>query len=122
MLNNDGLTDNYALSGRRDLERTMQITNIFRSVIGADPGFNRIRPVFDWQQGNDVWYEQNEFFPWFESTYGPLANFFYASGNANYGYAGDTSSVNAIINGLVAGEATTYARPPRSWPWRPTTT
>ncbi len=67
-LNNDGTTNLYTLAGRRYLERTMQITDIFRSVLGADPTYSKIRPLINWQQYD--WSYFADTLPWFEATYG----------------------------------------------------
>jgi hypothetical protein len=106
-LNNDGNTDPYTWGGRRYLERTMQITNIFRSVFGPDPTYSTIRPVLGWQEVNYGQYYLDTF-PWFESTYGAPNQYFYGLGGTNYFDPTDYSSVDAIINSLTAGEAAAY--------------
>jgi hypothetical protein len=106
-LNNDGNTNTTAWANRRYLQRTMQITNIFRSVFGPDPTYATIRPVLGWQETNYQYYTST--FPWFESTYGPPKAFFYGMGNANYWGPSDYSSVTAAINSLIAAEPASYA-------------
>ncbi len=106
-LNNDGSTDPTAWANRRYLKRTMEITQIFRSVFGADPGYAKLRPILGWQENNWSYYPQN--LPWFAKTYGPIKNFIYGLGNANYWNATDYSSVDAVINSLAAAEPAAIA-------------
>ena len=102
-INGDGTTDTYVWGQRYYLQREMQITNLFRGVLGADPTYSKIRPVLGWQEGDWQYYTQN--LPWFEANYGVPSATFYGMGNANYFGVGDYSSVSAILNSLVAGEA-----------------
>ena len=102
--NGDGstTTDVGTAAGRRYLERTYDISQIFQGVLGADPTHQRIRPVLGWQENNFT------FFPpalnWFEHFFGPASATFYGLGNANYWDPGDYSSVDAAINSLIGGE------------------
>jgi hypothetical protein len=105
-LENDGNTNTTAWANRYYLQRTMQITNIFRSLVGADPTYARIRPVADWQEQNTLYFTTT--FPWFESTYGAPSQYFYGMGNADYWQPTDFSSENAIITSLQTAEAQTY--------------
>ena len=100
-LNNDGSADFKVWSQRFYLERSMEITNLFRGVFGADPNYDRVRPMLGWQEGNDEFYTKT--FPWFEQTHGAPRDYFYGMGNANYGDATDLSSVDAAIKSLYAG-------------------
>jgi hypothetical protein len=106
-LNNDGTTDPNVWAQRRYLERTMQITNIFRSIFGPDPTYSKIRPVLGWQEVNHGQYYLDTF-PWFESTYGAPNQYFYGLGGANYWSPSDYSSVGAVIGSLAAGESDSY--------------
>ena len=106
-LNKDGSTDTQVWSQRYYLERTMEVTNLFRGVFGADPNYAKIRPMLGWQEGNDQFYTNN--FPWFEQTHGAPRNYFYGMGNANYGSPSDLSSVDNYIGSLYAGFAGQYA-------------
>ncbi|MDB5349022.1 MAG: hypothetical protein JWN86_269 [Planctomycetota bacterium] len=106
-LNNDGSTDATVWANRRYLQRTMQITDLFRRVFGPDPSYATIRPVLGWQERNWTYYVNT--FPWFESTFGQPKNWFYGLGNANYWGPSDYSSVNAIFRSLAANEEGTYA-------------
>ena len=101
-LNNDGDTNQYDLAARRYLERTMQVTNIFRGVMGADPTYSRIRPVLGAQENMWTYFAQT--FPWFDKTYGLPSNFFYGMGDATYMDVPDYSSADAILAGLAAQE------------------
>jgi hypothetical protein len=108
--NVDGTTnsDVYTLVGRRYLERTYNISQIFQSVLGADPTHQRIRPVLGWQEN------QLGFYPpaldWFEHFFGSASSAFYGMGNANYWNPTDYSSVDTVINTLAAQEQS-YAIP-----------
>jgi hypothetical protein len=51
-LNYDGTTNQYAWAQRRVAERTVAISNLFRSVFGDGQMMSRIRPVLEWQYGN----------------------------------------------------------------------
>jgi hypothetical protein len=106
-LNNDGSTDTTSWADRRYLERSMQIGNIFRGVFGGDPNYNKIRPVLGWQEDN--WQYYTQYFPWFQSSFGAPSQFFYGMGNAIYLNPTDTSSPDAIINSMVAAEASSFA-------------
>ncbi len=107
VLNADGTTDPTALANRRYLERTMQIVNDFRSVVGADPTYSRIRPVLGWQEDNWQYYTQN--LPWFDATFGLAKNYFYGLGDATYMSASDYSSATSILNSLAADETQAIA-------------
>ena len=102
-LNNDGDTSSWDWSSRFYLQRTMQVTNIFRGVMGADPTFSRVRPVLGWQEGNWGFYAYD--FSWFAANYGSPSTYFYGLGNAIYFAPTSYASVNNVIDGLVAGEA-----------------
>ncbi len=104
--NPDGTTttDVNTAVGRRDLERTNDIGQIFQSVLGADPTHQRIRPVLGWQEGNDSFYPPA--LDWFEHFFEPASAAFYGMGGALYSYPTDYSSVDAVINSLAAQEAT----------------
>ena len=51
-LNYDGSTDSSVWGKRRVVERTVQISNLFRAVWGNSAMLYRIRPVFEWQYAN----------------------------------------------------------------------
>ena len=106
-LDNDGSTDTQVWSQRYYMERTMEVTNLFRGVFGADSNYEKIRPILGWQEGNDQYYTNT--FPWFEETHGAPRDFFYGMGNANYGSPNDLSSVNAYISSLYARLSGQYA-------------
>ena len=100
-LNNDGSTDPNFWLQRYYLEREMEVTNIFRGVFGADPTYSKVRPVLGWQEQNYWFYTDT--FPWFEKTFGAPNQFFYGMGNANYENPTDFSTVDNLINSLIAG-------------------
>jgi hypothetical protein len=108
--NSDGTTttDVYTALGRRYLERTAEIGQIFQSVIGADPTHQHIRPVLGWQENNSAFYPAA--LSWFETYFGSASAAFYGMGNADYWGPTDYSSVNAVISSLQAQE-TSYAIP-----------
>ena len=108
--NADGTTttDVYTAVGRRYLERTAEIGQIFQSVLGADPTHQRLRPVLGWQENNYAFYPPA--LAWFEHFFGPAVAAFYGMGNANYWDPTDYSSVDAIISTLQQQE-TAYAIP-----------
>jgi hypothetical protein len=108
--NPDGTTTTevYTAVGRRYLERTDEISQIFQSVLGADPTHQRIRPVLGWQENNFAFYP--EALDWFEHFFGPASAAFYGMGNANYWSPTDYSSVASIISTLGQQE-TAYAIP-----------
>ena len=98
--NTDGSTTsdiNTAL-GRRYLERTAEIGQIFQSVLGADPTHERIRPVLGWQESNYAFYPPA--LDWFQHFFGPAQSAFYGIGNANYFNPTDFSSVDNLIASL----------------------
>ncbi len=99
-LNNDGLTETYQLAQRNYLERTMEVTNIFRNVLGPDPTFSKIRPMLTSPEGNFSYF--TTLFPWFEKTHGAPSQYFYGIGSANYAFPSDYSSVDNLINSLFA--------------------
>ena len=108
--NPDGTTStdvNLAV-GRRYLERTAQLGQIFQSVLGADPTHQRIRPVLGWQENNTSFYPAA--LNWFQTYFGPASASFYGMGNADYWSPTDYSSVDAVISSLQAQE-TSYAIP-----------
>jgi hypothetical protein len=51
-LNYDGTTNQYNWAERRVANRTVAISNIFRSVFGSGQMTTRVRPVLEWQYGN----------------------------------------------------------------------
>jgi len=51
-LNYDGETSQYTWGWRRQGKRTVEISNLFRSVYGDSAMISRIRPVLEWQQSN----------------------------------------------------------------------
>ena len=106
-LNNDGSTDPNVWSQRYYLERSEEITSLFRGVFGADPTYNRLRPILGWQSGNDYFYTST--FSWFEQNHGTPREYFYGMGAANYGSATDLSSVDGFFNSLNADLATQFA-------------
>ena len=100
-LNNDGSTDPNVWAQRYYLEREMEVTDLFRGVLGADPTYSKVRPVLGGQERNTWFYTLT--FPWFEKTFGAPNQFFYGMGNANYENATDFSTVDNLINSLIAG-------------------
>ena len=108
--NPDGTTgtDVYTAVGRRYLEETASIGQIFQSVLGSDPTHQRIRPVLGWQEHNFGYYEGS--LPWFEHFFGPASASFYGMGDANYSNATDYSSASALLANLQSQEAA-YAIP-----------
>ena len=107
-LNNDGVNDSYSLSLRYYLERTEQVTNIFRNALGSDPTYSRIRPVLGYAENSTYLYTAG--FPWFEKTFGAPNQFFYGMGDANYAVPTDYSSVDnefASLNANLATQAST---------------
>ena len=51
-LNYDGSTDATVWTKRRVVDRTIQISSLFRAVWGDTAMMAKIRPVFEWQYGN----------------------------------------------------------------------
>jgi len=51
-LNYDGSTDSTVWTKRRVVDRTVQISSLFRAVWGDGAMMTKIRPVFEWQYGN----------------------------------------------------------------------
>ena len=82
--NTDGstATDPNIAVGRRYLERTNDISQIFQSVMGADPSHQRIRPVLGWQENQPDFYLGA--LEWFQHFFGPAYAAFYGMGNATY--------------------------------------
>ena len=99
-------TDPNTAMGRRYLERTYDLGQIFQSVLGSDPTHQRIRPVLGWQEGNAGFYPPA--LNWFEHFFGPASSAFYGLGDANYWNPSDYTSVDTAINTLAAGE-TSYS-------------
>ena len=97
-LTSGGVNDPSIWAQRYYMQRTMQITNIFRSAMGSDPSYAKIRPVLGWQEGNDSYYTSN--FAWFESSFGAPNQYFYGMGGAIYSTPTDYSSVTNLINSL----------------------
>ena len=105
-LTNDGTTTPAVYEQRYYLQRTMQITNDFRSVYGADPTFSAIRPVLGWQENDPSYYSST--FQWFEKTYGAPDQYFYGMGDAIYNLPTDYSTVDhlfASLNATLPGES-----------------
>ena len=100
-LTSGGVTDSKVWAQRYYLERTMEITNDFRSVFGADPTYTKVRPVLGWQEENDYYYSST--LPWFEEHHGEPRNFFYGMGNANYGGGPDLTSVDSYFTSAYTG-------------------
>jgi hypothetical protein len=102
--NPDGTTttDVNTAVGRRYLERTAEIGQIFQSVLGADPTHQRIRPVLGWQEDNTSFYPAA--LDWYEHFFGPASAAFYGMGDANYISPTTYSSVDAVIASLEAQE------------------
>jgi len=99
-LGDDGVTDTYTLAQRNYLERTMEVTNIFRSVLGADPTYSKIRPMLTSPEGNVPYL--TSVLSWFEKAHGAPSQYFYGVGSANYAFPTDYSSVDNLINSLYA--------------------
>ena len=95
-----GTKDNYEVAQRYYLQRTMEATNIFRSVFGPDSSYNVIRPVLGAQEGNYSYF--TSLFPWFEQNYGAPSQYFYGIGAANYAFATDFSSVDNLLASISA--------------------
>ncbi len=108
--NVDGTTTTaiYTAAGRRYLERTNDIGQIFQSVLGADPTHQRIRPVLGWQEDNTSFWP--EALQWYEHFFGPASAAFYGMGDANYLNVGDYSSVDSIISSMQS-ELSSYSIP-----------
>ncbi|WP_435019345.1 DUF642 domain-containing protein [Tundrisphaera sp. TA3] len=102
-INNDGLTDLYALTLRRQMQRTMRISQIFRDVYGPDPGHEIIRPVVEWQAGMSSLVRDT--LNWYSSLYGPPSDHLYGIGAANYFFPTNYSSVDALLDSLRSGVA-----------------
>jgi hypothetical protein len=102
--NPDGTTTTsaYTAAGRRYLERTAEISQIFQNVLGADPTHERIRPVLGWQEDDPSFYP--EAIAWYEHFFGPASAAFYGMGDANYFSPTDYTSVDAAIASLEAQE------------------
>lgn len=108
--NADGSTTSsvYTAVGRRYLERTADIGQIFQSVLGADPTHQRIRPVLGWQENNPGFYPSA--LDWYRHFFGSASAAFYGMGDANYINPTTYSSVDATIASLYSQE-TAYAIP-----------
>jgi hypothetical protein len=52
-LNYDGNTSWFVWERRRVAKRIMEISNLFRAVWGDDDMMTRVRPLFEWQYGNE---------------------------------------------------------------------
>ena len=103
----DGVTDQYQLATRRVGKRIVQISNLFKNVWGAAAINTTIRPVLAWQFGNDWGFQQQ--LDTINHLYGTPNQFIYGlavapyiSEGDGYGVSQDTSSVDAIVNGLFA--------------------
>ena len=109
-VNPDGTTttDVNTAVGRRYLERTAEIGQLFQNVFGADPAHQKLRPVLGWQENNYAFYPPA--MAWFEHFFGPASAAFYGMGNANYWGPTDYTSVNSII-GTLQQQETAYAIP-----------
>ena len=90
-------------AGRRYLEETADIGQIFQGVLGADPTHQRIRPVLGWQENNSSFWAPA--LQWFEHFFGSAGAAFYGMGDANYFGPTTYSSENAVIASLQAQEA-----------------
>ncbi len=108
--NVDGTTTTsvYTAVGRRYLEETADIGQIFQSVLGSDPTHQRIRPVLGWQE------DDFSFWPaalqWYEHFFGPASAAFYGMGDANYVNPTDYTSVSSVL-GTLQTQWTSYSIP-----------
>jgi hypothetical protein len=91
-------TDVYNAAGRRYVERTAEIGQIFQNVLGADPTHQRIRPVLGWQNGVYSYFSADLY--WYEHFFGPAATAFYGLRAADYMYPTDGSSVTNLLASL----------------------
>ncbi len=103
----DGADNQFQLATRRVGKRIGQISNIFKNVWGSGAINNRVRPVLAWQVGN-TWGLQQQL-DTIQHLFGTPSQYIYAVATAPYMHEGDgngvsqdTSSVDAIINGLYA--------------------
>ncbi|MGO4213499.1 fibronectin type III domain-containing protein, partial [Terriglobus sp. YAF25] len=96
VLNNDGDTSQLHWAYRRHLKRLYEIGQIFQSVFGTGSLNTTIRPVYAWWQ-LDEGSNSNaaKALAWFNTTYGPPSNYFYAMAQGDYfnatNYANDTT-------------------------------
>ena len=101
-LNSDGSTDPGRWAQRYYLERSAQISTLFRNVFGTTATTAQVRPVVEWWGEQLSYFEQ--VFPWFEGNFGAPSQYFYGMGYANYYNPSDYSSVDAAINSMIAQE------------------
>ena len=98
--NADGTTTTNVSTalGRRYLEETADIGQIFQSVMGSDPTHQRVRPVLGWQEG------YASFFPaaldWYEHFFGSANAAFYGIGDADYLPEPNATSEPALLSAL----------------------
>jgi fibronectin type 3 domain-containing protein len=96
VLNNDGDTSQLDWAYRRHIKRLYEIGQIFQSVFGAGSLNTTIRPVYAWWQLDEgSGSNAAKALAWFNTTYGPPSNYFYAMAQGDYfnatNYANDTT-------------------------------
>ncbi len=88
--------DDFMLAARRYGRRSLEISNLFKSVFGASAINDRIRVIPCWQMGWGF-----EILDWINLHYGAPKQYFYGYAIAPYFRPSDESSVRSIINGML---------------------
>jgi hypothetical protein len=94
----DGEINDYYWASRRIGRKTVDISNIFRSVFGDSQMMTRIRPVLAWQQASPI--SGYEGLLYIDGYYGkglPISYYIYGGGGSAYYAPDDFSSLNALF-------------------------
>jgi fibronectin type 3 domain-containing protein len=106
VLNNDGNTSSLTWAYRRHIKRDYEIAQIFESVFGPGSFGTIIRPVYTWWQLDEgSGSNAAAALAWFNTTYGPPANYLYAMAQGDYftasNYANDTT-IPLVLSDMAA--------------------
>jgi fibronectin type 3 domain-containing protein len=109
-LNNDGDTNQYDWAYRRHAKRLYEIAQIFQSVFGAGSLNTTIRPVYAWWQLDEgSGSNAANVLAWFQKTYGPPGNYFYALAQGDYFANTDYTTTTTIPEVLTDMKASSDA-------------
>ncbi|WP_162143085.1 T9SS type A sorting domain-containing protein [Pedobacter glucosidilyticus] len=101
-LNFDNTNNTWYWAWRRIAKRTVEISNIFRTVCGDASMMTRIRPVLMWQQGN-AQSTAEEMLTWLDhyanTQNKPIQYYLYGGGGSAY-YNPDNNDPNLTLNNI----------------------
>lgn len=130
-LNYDNVDSEPVWAIRRQVERTVQISNLFRAVVGSAAMMAAIRPVYEWQYGNinntasaamnflNDYYNNADGYHHVANPHAP-SYYLWGAGGGAYGGVGNSSGSGDVIvpdNNFATPAVSGYATDPSGAAW-----